>query len=111
MNDISSLQDPFLALDSPPFHPEAIAARMRLLGRQEKLMTNIIRWRRYTGSLFGIDEVAKNLLLYCILPVARTGWDVGGEICVRRVRFLLTENIVCQLTNCPSRSLNACRMN
>jgi GC-rich sequence DNA-binding factor len=89
MNDISSLQDPFLALDSPPFHPEAITARRRLLIRQGKLMTNIIRWRRYMGSLFEIDEVAKNLLLNCILPVARTGWDVGGEVCVRRVRFPL----------------------
>ena len=63
------------------------------------------------GSLFGIDEVAKDLLLNCILPVARTGWDVGGEDSVRGVGFLLTENIVCQLINYSFRSFNACRMN
>jgi GC-rich sequence DNA-binding factor len=97
LNDISSLQDPFLALDKPPFHPEAIPARKRLLVRQEKLMTNIICLRRYTGSLFGIDEIVENLLLNCILPVARTGWDVGGEVSIRRVRNLPTENVVCTM--------------
>ena len=97
VNDFISLQDPFLALDNPPFHPEAIMARRRLLARQEKLMTNIIRWRRYTGSLFGIDEIAKDLLLKCILPVARSGWEVGGEVYVRRVSSANSKNAVCQL--------------
>jgi GC-rich sequence DNA-binding factor len=87
VNDFISLQDPFLELDNPPFHPEAIVARRRLLVRQEKLLINIIRWRKYTGSLFGIDEVAKNLLLNCILPIAKSGWEVGGEVCIRRVSF------------------------
>ncbi|KAH9980300.1 nineteen complex-related protein 2-domain-containing protein [Lactifluus volemus] len=85
VNSLRSSQDPFLALDKPPFHPEAIPARKRLLSRQEKLMTNILRWRRYTNSQFGIDEVARNLLMNCILPVAKSGWDVGGEECVQRV--------------------------
>lgn len=87
VNDIISSQDPYLALDNPPFHPEAIAARKRLLARHTKLMINIIRWRKYTDSLSSIDEVVKNLLLNCILPVARSGWEVGGEECVRRVSF------------------------
>ncbi|KAI0251981.1 nineteen complex-related protein 2-domain-containing protein [Lactifluus subvellereus] len=85
VNDLKSSQDPFLALDMPPFHPEAIAARKRLLARQEKLMTNILRWRRYTNSLFSIDEAANNLLVNCIVPLAKSGWEVGGEECVRRV--------------------------
>jgi GC-rich sequence DNA-binding factor len=85
VNDIMSLQDPFLAQNNPPFHPEGIPARKRVLARQEKLMINIIRWRRYTKSPFGIDEVAKSLLVNCILPVARSGWEVGGEECMRRI--------------------------
>lgn len=87
VNGFISSQDPFFRVDNPPFHPEAIVARLRLLARQEKLMINIVRWRRYTGSLFGVDEAVENLLLNCILPVARSGWEVGGEVCVRRVRF------------------------
>ena len=71
-------------------------SRRRLLARQEKLMINIVRWRRYTGSLFGVDEAVEHLLLNCILPVARSGWEVGGEVCVRRVRFCLLK-MVCQL--------------
>lgn len=93
-NEFMSLQDPFLAQSNPPFHPEAIPARKRVLARQEKLMNNIIRWRKYTKSLFGIDEVAKSLLINCILPVARSGWEVGGELCIRRVSFFSTGNSV-----------------
>jgi len=85
VNDSISSQAPFLALDNPPFHPEGIAARRRLLSRQGKLMINIIRWRGQTDALFDIDEVVKNLLLNCILPVAKSGWEVGGEQCVRRI--------------------------
>ena len=48
-------------------------------------MTNILRWRRYTNSLFGIDEVVKNLLVNCVLPIAKTGWEVGGQVYVHRV--------------------------
>ncbi|KAI0304447.1 GCFC-domain-containing protein [Multifurca ochricompacta] len=85
VNDMMSCQDPFLAQDKPPFHPEAISARRRLLARQGKLMTNILQWRRHTNSMFGIDEIVKSLLVNCMLPVAKTGWEVGGEVCIRRV--------------------------
>src|SRR6266404_3623827 len=91
VNDLTSIQESFLTSDSAPFHPGAIAARSRLLAHQEKLVTNILRWRRYTKSLFGIDEVAKNLLVNGILPVARTGWEVGGQVYVQRVRFFAND--------------------
>jgi GC-rich sequence DNA-binding factor len=87
VNDLVSLQEPYLALDSVPFHPEAIAARSRRLAHQEKLITNILRWRRHTSSVFGIDEVLKNLLVKCVLPIAKTGWEVGGQGYVHRVSF------------------------
>ncbi|KAI9443190.1 GCFC-domain-containing protein [Lactarius indigo] len=85
VNDLISLQEPFLATDGAPFHPGAIAARTRLLAHQEKLMTNILRWRRYSNSLFGIDEVTRSLLVNCILPIAKTGWEVGGQVYVHRI--------------------------
>ncbi len=110
VNDFMSLQEPFLVQDNPPFHPEAIPARKRVLARQEKLMTNIIRWRRYTRSLFGIDEVAKSFLVDCILPVARSGWDVGGEVCIRRVSFFSLQIMSMRTKKIPPRLLNSCQM-
>ncbi|KAI9465519.1 GCFC-domain-containing protein [Lactarius psammicola] len=94
VNDLTSLQEPFLAADSAPFHPGAIAARSRQLAHQEKLMTNILRWRKYTNSLFGIDEVAKNLLTNCILPIAKTGWEVGGQVHIHRISKQLPNELV-----------------
>jgi len=81
-----SSRAPFLALDNQQtiFPSEAIKARRRLLARQEKLTINIIRWRKYTASVFGINSVVKNLLMNCIGPVA-SGWEVGGKVCIRRV--------------------------
>ncbi|KAI0283947.1 nineteen complex-related protein 2-domain-containing protein [Russula aff. rugulosa BPL654] len=98
VNDFMSLQGPFLAKDNPPFHPDAILARKRVLARQKKLIVNIIRWRKYTKSLFGIDEVAKSFLVDCILPVARSGWDVGGEECIRRVAQQLPNELATSQT-------------
>jgi len=93
VNDLMSSQAPFLALNNPPFHPEAIQARRRLLARQETLLINIIHWRKYTASVFGIDDVAKNLLINCIVPVAKSGWDVGREVCLRRIARLLPNEL------------------
>ena len=75
-------------------------------------MNNIIRWRKYTKSLFGIDEVAKGLLINCILPVAKSGWEVGGELCIRRVcSFFLLQIPYMPIKNSLSRSLNGYQMN
>jgi len=85
LNDLASLQEPFLASDIAPFHPGAIAARNRLLAHQEKLITNILRWRKYTNSFFGMDEVVRNLLVKYILPIAKTGWEVGGQVYIHKI--------------------------
>ena len=62
-------------------------------------MTNILLWRKYTNSLFGIDEVVKNLLVKYILPIAKTGWEVGGQVYVYKVgSYEQTTNHV--LTKC-----------
>lgn len=98
VNDFMSLQEPFLAQDNPPFHPEAVPARKRVLARQKKLIINIIRWRKYTKSLFDIDEVANSFLVDCILPVARSGWDVGGEVCINRIAQQLPNELATSQT-------------
>ncbi|KAI0269805.1 nineteen complex-related protein 2-domain-containing protein [Gloeopeniophorella convolvens] len=94
VSDTKASQDPYLALTHPPFRPDAIASRRRLLRRQEKLMANIVRLRRYQDSLFGVDDVVKSLLLECILPVANSGWEVGGEESIHRVAQLLPKELV-----------------
>ena len=80
------LISPYLALNSPRFDPEAFPARQRFLVRRIKLLQNILRWRKYTGEKYGIGELATRLLSEIIVPIAESGWDVGGHDTVRKVR-------------------------
>ncbi|TFY70970.1 hypothetical protein EVG20_g2035 [Dentipellis fragilis] len=79
------LKKQYLDLNQSRFDPEAVPARRRLLTRQRKLLTNILRWRRYTGEQFGIGELVTKLVENCMLPIAESGWDVGGEESLRKV--------------------------
>lgn len=76
---------PYLVLVNPRFDPEAIPARRRLLARYSKLLHCLLRWRKYTGERFGIGEAATRLVGECMVPVAETGWEVGGEERMRKV--------------------------
>ncbi|KAJ3556790.1 hypothetical protein NM688_g1824 [Phlebia brevispora] len=75
---------PYLALNNPRFDPEAIPARRRYLTRQYKLLSNMLRWRKYAGERFGLGNLITTLLTKCMLPIAESGWDVGGEIIMRK---------------------------
>lgn len=77
---------PYLALNQPRFDPESVPARKRYLVRCYKLASNIVRWRKYTGERFGIGLLLTKLINNCMLPVAESGWDVGGEDVMRKVR-------------------------
>ncbi|KIJ54945.1 hypothetical protein M422DRAFT_24809 [Sphaerobolus stellatus SS14] len=68
-----------------PFDPEGLRARRRFLARRIKLLTNLLKWRKYTGERFGLGEIATSLIRECILPVAERGWDIGGEEIVRKI--------------------------
>lgn len=68
-----------------PFDPQSIPARRRFLVRRLKLLTNLLKWRKYTGERFGLGEVATLLVLRCLLPVAERGWEVGGKDILRKV--------------------------
>lgn len=69
------------------FDPESIPARRRFLTRQVKLLRNLLRWRKYTKERFGIGLLVGKLVDGCILSVAESGWDVGGEDVVRMVSY------------------------
>ena len=75
---------PYLALNKPRFDPEAIPARRRYLWRCYKLLSNMVRWRKYAGERYGLGNVITSLLAKCMLPVAESGWEVGGEECMRK---------------------------
>ncbi|GBE83032.1 nineteen complex-related protein 2-domain-containing protein [Sparassis latifolia] len=75
----------YLALSKSRFDPEAIPARRRFLTRQCKLLYNIINWRKYSGEKYGIGQLATRLVDSCMLPVADSGWEVGGEETIRKV--------------------------
>ena len=79
---------PYIALNNPRFDPEAIPARRRYLTRCTKLLSNIIRWRKYSGERFGIGMLLTTLSTNCMLPVAESGWEVGGEQSIREVNLL-----------------------
>ncbi|KZV86977.1 hypothetical protein EXIGLDRAFT_621222 [Exidia glandulosa HHB12029] len=70
----------------PVFDPQAPPARRRSLARRLKLLRNLVRWRKYTGEKFGVGELATQLLRECMLPIAESGWEVGGEEIMRKVR-------------------------
>ena len=63
----------------PAFNPESIPGRRRFLSRRVKLLRNVLQWRKYTGEGFGLGLLVGRLVEGCILSVAESGWDVGGE--------------------------------
>lgn len=70
------------------FDPEAIPARKRYLSRQVKLVTNLIKWRRCTGELFGVGQLISRVADGCVLHIADSGWDVGGEEALKKVGWI-----------------------
>jgi GC-rich sequence DNA-binding factor len=83
---------PFLALNRPVFDPDAIAARRRLLRRASKFLDTLIRWRKYAGEKFGIGDLCIRHLNNIVLPIAESGWEVGGEEITREV---IDRNVGC----------------
>lgn len=71
----------------PPFDPAAMSARRRFLIRRTKLLTGLLSWRKAVGSIVGLDDLVKRLLLDVMLPAARGGWDVGGQEIMSKVRY------------------------
>jgi len=69
----------------PGFNLDSIPSRQRYLFRRVKLLRNLLRWRKYTGDLIGLDVLVGRLVDVCILEVAQSGWDVGGEDVARQV--------------------------
>jgi len=76
---------PFVKLNRPRFDPEAAPARQRLLSRAIKLLENMLRWRKYASDKHAVGRVCGRLVNDCILPIAESGWEVGGERKVRQV--------------------------
>ncbi|CCL98857.1 uncharacterized protein FIBRA_00863 [Fibroporia radiculosa] len=85
---------PYLALNNPRFDPGAIPARRRILARRYKLLRNLLQWRKYTGERFGIGHLAQTLVESSMLPVAESGWEVGGEDYMRKAVHLLPKELV-----------------
>jgi GC-rich sequence DNA-binding factor len=52
-----------------------------------KLLSNLLTWRKYAGGLFGAGDLGEILVGNIMMPVAESGWDVGGEEIMRKVRF------------------------
>jgi len=87
-------QRPYLELNVHQFDPEAIPARIRLLTHYRKILFNIMRWRKFSNSLFGIDDIATTLVQDVMLPIADSGWDVGGREAMREVAALFPPGTV-----------------
>ncbi|THH09290.1 hypothetical protein EW146_g8722 [Bondarzewia mesenterica] len=85
VTETDSLEKKHRALNNPRFDPEAIPSRRRFLSRQRKLLSNLLRWKKYAGELFGLGELSARLVQECMLPAAESGWEVGGEAIMRKV--------------------------
>ncbi|KDQ09945.1 hypothetical protein BOTBODRAFT_36752 [Botryobasidium botryosum FD-172 SS1] len=95
VSESATALQPWLSSSLPPaFDPASIPARRRYLTRQLKLLANLVRWRKHTGDRFGAGELLQRLVEEVMLPVARSGWDVGGqEIMQKAVKALPAEHV------------------
>lgn len=78
-SNTKDLLAPFVKLNCPPFDPEAVHARRRLLSRAIKLLENMLRWRKYAGDKHPTGNLCARLVNDYILPIAESGWEVGGK--------------------------------
>lgn len=89
--EMDALISPFVRFNSPKFDPDAVTARQRLLVRASKLLDVMLRWQKYSGERSGVGQLCVRVINNYVLPIARTGWEVGGEEKARKVtvaRFL-----------------------
>jgi GC-rich sequence DNA-binding factor len=70
------------------FDPESISGRQRYLRRIVKLVHNILKWRRYTKERDGLGLIVTGLVGDALFPLARSGWEAGGEEVIRDVRII-----------------------
>ncbi|KAF8842200.1 hypothetical protein BDN67DRAFT_1038818 [Paxillus ammoniavirescens] len=84
-SDLETLLAPFVGFNRPLFDPEAIAARQRLLSRASKLLEIMARWWKYTEEKSAVGQLCTHLVAKYVLPIAESGWEVGGELKVRQV--------------------------
>ncbi|VDB84202.1 unnamed protein product [Peniophora sp. CBMAI 1063] len=94
VEDTITSQHAHLDLNESQFNTDAIPARRRLLAHHRKLVANILRWRKYSGPLFGVDQLLERLVGEAMLPVAESGWDVGGEEAMRETSKLFPAGAV-----------------
>ena len=52
--------------------------------RAARLLSNLLRWRRYTKERHGLGLLCGEILSDVLLPVARGGWDVGAGDALRK---------------------------
>ncbi|KAG1906541.1 GCFC-domain-containing protein [Suillus fuscotomentosus] len=89
-----SLIAPFVALNCPVFDPDAIAARRRLLCHASKFLNTLIQWRKYTGEKLGIDDLCIRHMNNVVLPIAESGWEVGGEEITREMIAIMPYEVI-----------------
>jgi len=80
----------------PTFDPASIKSRRRFLIRRTKLLMNLTAWRKVIGELSEIDELIRKLLVDVMLPIAQSGWDVGGQEIMSKVKASLPREIARQ---------------
>jgi len=89
-----SLIAPFVALNCPVFDPDAIAARRRLLCHASKFLNTLIQWRKYTGEKLGIADLCIRHMNNVVLPIAESGWEVGGEEITREMIAIMPYEVI-----------------
>ena len=68
------------------FDPLSASSRLRFLFRRHKVLMNMIRWKKYAGDRYGIGELVAKTIKECMMPVAESGWNIGGEQFMKKVR-------------------------
>jgi GC-rich sequence DNA-binding factor len=86
ITEMESLISRYESEKNPPFDPATIPARLQFLARRIKLLQNLLQWRECAGEKYGVGALSTRLVENSIFPVAQSGWEVGGEESIRKVR-------------------------
>src|ERR1700744_3180717 len=75
-----------------PYPTQQMACK-RFINRRIKLLSNMMRWRKHAGDLYGIGNSIGELVERCLVPVLFKVKDVEGLGLKRQLREMIPKEV------------------